>query len=54
MWEATVTSSSSAKDVFVTPEGARDVLLTSANAAAEEAVRRLFDAGAAGPAPPGK
>jgi hypothetical protein len=54
MWEATVTSSSSAKDVFVTPEGARDVLLTSANAAAEEAARRLLDAGVAAPALPGK
>jgi hypothetical protein len=54
MWEATVTSSSSAKDVFVTPEGVKDVLLTSANAAAEEAARRLLDAGVAGPAPPGK
>jgi hypothetical protein len=50
MWESTVTSSSSAKDVFVTPEGLRDVLLTSANAAAEEAARRLLDVGATAPA----
>lgn len=53
-WEAAVTSNSSAKDVFVTPDGVRDVLLTSANAAAEEAARRLIDAGVVAPALPGK
>jgi hypothetical protein len=41
----TATSSTSVEDVFVTPEGARQVLFSSANVAAEETARRLHDAG---------
>jgi hypothetical protein len=48
------TSSNSMEDVFVTPEGVREVLFASANAAAEEAARRLLDAGVLAPAPSGR
>jgi hypothetical protein len=48
------TSSNSMEDVFVTPDGMREVLFSSANAAAEEAARRLLEAGAVAPPPPGK
>jgi len=48
------TSSNSAEDVFVTPEGARQVLFSSANAAAEEIARRVLDAGVFAPPPSGK
>ncbi len=48
------TISNSDEGVFVTPEGARDVLFASANAAAEEAARRLLDAGVLAPAPSGR
>lgn len=51
---STVTSSNSMEDAFVTPEGAREVLFASANAAAEEAARRLLAAVAVAPPSPGK
>jgi hypothetical protein len=42
--EQTVTSSASLSDVFVTPDGLREVLLSTANAVAEEAARKLLEA----------
>lgn len=48
------TSSNSAEDVFVTPEGLRQVLFSSANDAAEETARRLIEAGVVAPPPSGK
>ena len=48
------TSSNSMEDVFVTPDGVRQVLFSSANAAAEEAGRRILDAGLVAPPPSGK
>jgi hypothetical protein len=48
------TSSNSMEDVFVTPDGVRQVLFSSANAAAEEAGRRLLEAGVVAPPPSGK
>ena len=42
--EQTVTSSASLSDVFVTPDGLREVLMTTANAVAEEAARKLLEA----------
>jgi hypothetical protein len=50
----TSTSSNSMEDVFVTPDGVREVLFASANAAAEEAARRLLDPGGVAPPSPGK
>jgi len=50
----TATSSNSMEDVFVTPDGLREVLFSSANAAAEEVARRLLEAGAVAPPSPGK
>ncbi|HEX9206554.1 MAG TPA: hypothetical protein VF853_11580 [Candidatus Deferrimicrobiaceae bacterium] len=50
----TTTSSNSMEDVFVTPEGAREVLFASANSAAEEAARRILDAGVVASPSPGK
>lgn len=47
-------SSHSMEDVFVTPEGARDVLSSAADAAAGEAARRILEAGVIVPPPPGK
>jgi hypothetical protein len=48
------TSTNSMEDVFVTPDGLRNVLFSAANAAAEEAGRRLFGAGVVAPPPSGK
>jgi len=42
--EETVTSSASFKDLFVTPDGLREALLSTANTAAEEAARKLLEA----------
>jgi len=47
-------TTNSMEDVFVTPDGLRDVLFSCANAAAEEAARRLLEAGAVAPPPSGK
>lgn len=51
--EQSVTSSASLSDLFVTPDGLREVLMSTANASAEEAVRRLLEAGVF-PRPPSK
>jgi hypothetical protein len=48
------TSTNSMEDVFVTPDGLRNVLFSAANAAAEEAGRRLLGAGVVAPPPSGK
>jgi hypothetical protein len=53
-WESAVSSATSMKDLFVTPDDARDALFSSANAVAEEAVRRLLEAGVVAPPPSGK
>jgi len=53
-WESTVSSSTSLKDLFVTPADARDALFSSAKAAAEEAGRRLLEAGVVSPPSSGK
>jgi hypothetical protein len=42
--EQTVTSSVSLSDVFVTPDDLREALMSTANAAAEEAARKLLEA----------
>jgi hypothetical protein len=42
--EQTVTSSASLEDLFVTPDGLREVLMSTANAVAEEAARKLLEA----------
>jgi hypothetical protein len=42
--EETVTSSASFSDLFVTPDGLREALSSAANAAAEEAARKLLEA----------
>jgi len=42
--EQTVTSSASLDDVFVTPDGLREVLMSTANAVAEEVARKLLEA----------
>ncbi|HEX8042993.1 hypothetical protein [Candidatus Deferrimicrobium sp.] len=42
--EQTVTSSASISDLFVTPDGLREVMMTTANAVAEEAARKLLEA----------
>lgn len=47
-------SSNSMEDLFVTPDGLREVLFSSANAAAEEAARRILEAGVVVPPPPEK
>jgi len=44
-WASTVSSTYGFTDLFVTPEGAQQVLIGAANAAAEEAARRLLEAG---------
>ncbi|GAB4240415.1 MAG: hypothetical protein OHK0028_18510 [Deltaproteobacteria bacterium] len=49
--EQAVTSSTSLADLFVTPDDLREALLSAANAAAEEAARKLIEAGVF-PAPP--
>jgi hypothetical protein len=48
--EQTVTSSASLSDLFVTPEGLREVLMSTANAVAEEAARKLLEAKVISPA----
>ena len=42
--EQTVTSSASISDLFITPDGLREALMSSANAVAEEAARKLLEA----------
>ena len=42
--EQTVTSSASLSDLFVTPDGLREVLMSTANAVAEEVARKLLEA----------
>jgi hypothetical protein len=42
--EQTVTSSTSLRDVFVTPDDLREALMSAANAVAEEAARKLLEA----------
>ncbi len=42
--EQTVTSSASVSDLFVTPDGLAEVLMSTANAVAEEAARKLLEA----------
>ena len=42
--EQTVTSSTSLSDLFVTPDDLREALMSTANAVAEEAVRKLLEA----------
>jgi hypothetical protein len=44
-WASTVSSAYGYTDLFATPEGVLEVLNGAANAAAEEAVRRLLEAG---------
>ena len=44
MSEKTVTSSTSLSDLFVTPDDLREALMTTANAVAEEAARKLLEA----------
>jgi hypothetical protein len=54
-WEATVTSGTTVQDMFPVPEDLRKALLSAANSAAEEAVRRLREGGVgAAPSPEGK
>ncbi|HWS14779.1 MAG TPA: hypothetical protein VN450_01170, partial [Candidatus Methylomirabilis sp.] len=43
--EQAVTSSMSLSDIFVTPDGLREALMSAANASAEEAVRKLLEVG---------
>jgi hypothetical protein len=50
----TATSTNSVEEIFVTTDGLRGVLVSSANTAAEEAARRILEAGAVGPPPSGK
>ena len=42
--EQKVTSSASVSDLFVTPDGLHEVLMSTANAVAEEAARKLLEA----------
>jgi hypothetical protein len=42
--EQTVTSSASLSDLFVTPDGLREVMMSTANAVAEEVARKLLEA----------
>jgi hypothetical protein len=44
MSEKTVTSSTSLSDLFVTPDDLREALMSTANAVAEEAARKLLEA----------
>ena len=48
--ERTVTSSASISDLFVTPDGLAEVLMSTANAVAEEAARKLLEAKVGSPA----
>ena len=43
--QQSVTSSTSFTDLFVTPDGLREALMSAANASAEEAVRKLLELG---------
>lgn len=43
--EQTVTSSTSLADLFVTPDGLREALMSASNAVAEEAARKLIEGG---------
>jgi hypothetical protein len=49
--EQTVTSTSSLSDLFVTPDGLREALMSTANAVAEEAARKLLEAKVVSPSP---
>jgi hypothetical protein len=49
--EHTVTSSASFSDLFVTPDGLREALMSTANAVAEEAARKLLEAKVVSPSP---
>jgi hypothetical protein len=49
--EQSVSSSTSFSDLFVTPDGLREALLSAANAAAEEAARKLLEAKVVSPSP---
>ncbi|MFA6148452.1 MAG: hypothetical protein WC899_09600 [bacterium] len=51
--EQTVTSSMSLADLFVTPDGLRETLMSASNAAAEEAARKLIEGGIFPPSVPG-
>ncbi|MDD5762218.1 MAG: hypothetical protein PHP88_06875 [bacterium] len=51
--EQTVTSSTSLSDLFVTPDGLREALMSASNAVAEEAVRKLIEGGVFPPPAPG-
>jgi len=53
-WESTVSSTTSMKDLFVTPDDARDALFSSARSVADEVGRRLLEAGVVSPPPSGK
>ena len=48
--EQTVTSRASISDLFVTPDGLHEVLMSTANAVAEEAARKLLEAKVVSPA----
>jgi hypothetical protein len=49
--EQTVTSSTSLSDLFVTPDDLREALMSTANAVAEEAARKLLEAKVVSPSP---
>ena len=49
--EQSVTSSTSLTDVFVTPDDLREALMSTANAVAEEAARKLLEAKVVSPSP---
>lgn len=49
--EETITSSASLSDLFVTPDGLREALLSTANTVAEEAARKLLEARVVSPSP---
>jgi hypothetical protein len=49
--EQTVTSSMSLSDLFVTPDDLREALMSTANAVAEEAARKLLEAKVVSPSP---
>ena len=49
--EETVTSSASLSDLFVTPDDLHEALMTTANAVAEEAARKLMEAKVVSPSP---
>jgi hypothetical protein len=49
--EQTVTSTASLSDLFVTPDELREALMSTANAVAEEAARKLLEAKVVSPSP---